>query len=254
VRYIDAFGQPASFAALMSYLDEHGLPPTPPYLKRELEAEGSDAQLGADRERYQTVYAQQDGSVAAPTAGLHFDREMLERLTRGGHELRQVTLHVGLGTFAPVRVADLAEHQMHAEAYSVKSELQRDYLNAKHAGSPVLAVGTTSLRVLHTQVNGVQQDGAAVRERQENAGRDARATDLSAAGISGMTEAFIYPGHGTDACDLLLTNFHLPRSTLLALVYAFGGEELLRKAYQHAIAERYRFYSYGDCMLIDRRS
>lgn len=253
VRYLDEAGQPAKLATLMSYLDRYGLPPTPPYIKRDAEAPQSDPQLAADRRRYQTVYAAQDGSVAAPTAGLHFDKEMLDRLAADGHNLRYVTLHVGLGTFAPVRVDDLAEHEMHEEVYSAAPLLAEDHAGRLARREPVLAVGTTSLRVLHTLAT-----EAAVSSRQKVEGRDARATaasatDLGTTAISGMTNAFIYPGRGTAACDLLLTNFHLPRSTLLALVYDFGGEGLMREAYRHAIAQRYRFYSYGDCMLIDRR-
>ena len=230
VRYLDAAGEPASFEALTRYLEEHGLPPTPPYIKRSADSPDTAARLAEDHQRYQTVYAERDGSVAAPTAGLHFDEAMLGVLGERGHSLRRVTLHVGLGTFAPVRVDDLAQHDMHEEAYSVEAQFTEEYSRRRANGEPVLAVGTTSLRVLHTL-----------------AGSEGAAT-------TGMTRAFIYPGRGTSACELLLTNFHLPRSTLLALVYAFGGEQLLRRAYRHAIAERYRFYSYGDCMLIDRRA
>jgi S-adenosylmethionine:tRNA ribosyltransferase-isomerase len=236
VRYLNESGAPASISELMGYLDEHGLPPTPPYIKRELEVEVVGKQLRADRERYQTVYARQDGSVAAPTAGLHFDLAMLDRLARDGHSMREVTLHVGLGTFAPVRVDDLARHRMHAESYRASRELLHEYFAARATDTPVLAVGTTSLRVLHTLVESASEPPPTGET------------------IAGDTEAFIYPGRGTEACDLLLTNFHLPRSTLLALVYAFGGEELIRGAYRHAISQRYRFYSYGDCMLIDRRN
>ena len=208
----------------------------------------------ADRQRYQTVYAQQPGSVAAPTAGLHFDEAMLARLRADGHEFAQVTLHVGLGTFAPLRVTDLRDHEMHEEAYSVTPRACEAYLRARETGRPVLAVGTTSLRVLHTllgraAVPGRLTGGQPSLAAERAAGRDARAPEA----LTGLTRAFIYPGQGTQACDLLLTNFHLPRSTLLALLYSFGGEELLKRAYAHAIAQRYRFFSYGDCMLIDRR-
>jgi S-adenosylmethionine:tRNA ribosyltransferase-isomerase len=241
VRYLKPDGVPATHTELVGYLNQFGLPPTPPYIKRKLAAgeafaNGSDV-IKSDHERYQTVYASRDGSVAAPTAGLHFTESMLNHLRGQGHDLCNVTLHVGLGTFAPVRVDDLADHDMHEEAYSVERSFTEEYAARLNDGSPVLAVGTTSLRVLHTLRN--LPSGSMNRSEND---------------ITGTTKAFIYPGQGTDACNLLLTNFHLPRSTLLALVYAFGGEELLRKAYSHAISSRYRFYSYGDCMLIDRRS
>jgi S-adenosylmethionine:tRNA ribosyltransferase-isomerase len=186
--------------------------------------------MGSDRERYQTVYARSSGSVAAPTAGLHFTEEMLNLLRQLGHPLREVTLHVGLGTFAPLRVDDLSQHTMHSEPFSLPSGLHAELIAWRTTGTPVCAVGTTSLRALHSV------SGAVVPAEQYQ-----------------ETSAFIYPGQGTHAADLLLTNFHLPGSTLLALVYAFGGEKLMRSVYEHAIGQRYRFFSYGDCMLIDRR-
>jgi S-adenosylmethionine:tRNA ribosyltransferase-isomerase len=224
----------AGQAALLEYLDRHGATPLPPYIKRG--ADQADADAAEDGERYQTVYARASGSVAAPTAGLHFDDFMLARLDRRGMRRCEVTLHVGYGTFAPARVDDLKDHRMHAEECSVSAAACRTYFDAIAAGTPVAAIGTTSLRILHSL--------AALDAPQREA--------ACHAGWRGATEAFIYPGHGTDACDLLLTNFHLPRSTLLALVYAVGGEDLMRKAYNHAVGQRYRFFSYGDCMLIDR--
>jgi len=229
VRYAAADGHAPALDKLLAYLGQYGLPPLPPYIKRAADEEQALASREADRERYQTVYASTAGSAAAPTAGLHFDEAMLARLTADGHRIAAVTLHVGLGTFAPIRAADLRDHELHEEAYTADEATVAAYEQAWSAGQPVLAVGTTSLRVLHTL-------------------RTSPGTPRQA-----MTRAFIYPGHGTDACDLLLTNFHLPRSTLLALVYAFGGEELMRSVYHHAVEQRYRFYSYGDCMLIDRR-
>jgi S-adenosylmethionine:tRNA ribosyltransferase-isomerase len=225
VRFTTAQGAPASLAELLAFLDRHGETPLPPYIKRPAGAAPEQAAL--DQRRYQTVFATQSGSVAAPTAGLHFDEAMLSALAEQGARRLEVTLHVGLGTFAPVRATDLRDHVMHSEPYSVEPATLAEYQSAHSTGKPILAVGTTSLRVLHTL----------------------RQPDCAA---TGLTNAFIYPGHGTDACNLLLTNFHLPRSTLLALVYAFGGEDLLRRAYTHAVAERYRFFSYGDCMLIRR--
>lgn len=204
-------------AEVLRWLQGNGEVPLPPYIHD---------RHADDRERYQTVYAHHAGSVAAPTAGLHFDEAALARLGSDGHRLRHLTLHVGVGTFAPLRVEDLKDHVMHEEPYSVDPDVATEYLAARKQHQPILAVGTTSLRILHTL--------------------------LDWGPPSGRTAAFIYPGHGTNAARLLLTNFHLPRSTLLALVYAFGGEELMREVYAHAVRERYRFFSYGDCMLIDR--
>jgi S-adenosylmethionine:tRNA ribosyltransferase-isomerase len=210
-------GVPPQLPEILSWLERSGEVPLPPYIH---------ARAETDRQRYQTVYAAVQGSVAAPTAGLHFDKPMLATLEASGHQLRQLTLHVGTGTFAPLRVNDLRDHQMHEEPYSVAPHVAAEYLDALSSGRPIMAVGTTSLRILHTLTNGGP--------------------------TGGRTDALIYPGHGTDAARLLLTNFHLPRSTLLALVYAFGGEDLMRAVYAHAVEQRYRFFSYGDCMLIDR--
>jgi S-adenosylmethionine:tRNA ribosyltransferase-isomerase len=307
VRLSTPAGAAPELHEVLAYLHEHGLAPLPPYIKRDAPSAASrpDADAMRDKQRYQTVYAREDGSAAAPTAGLHFDAAMLEQLAGEGHTLARVALHIGLGTFAPVRAADLRDHAMHEEAYSVAADVTGAYLRARAAGRPVLAVGTTSLRVLHTiqglgpeeeglgpEEEGQGEVGAAFSRPQDGgnmpplplgvgaafsrpqdggnmppptgmAGRTSaaptqhatggRMPPLPGAARCGMTSAFIYPGQGTDACDLLLTNFHLPRSTLLALVYAFGGEELMRAVYHHAVEQRYRFYSYGDCMLIDRR-
>ena len=224
VQLRNAGGDKPEEAEMLGWLQQHGEMPLPPYIH---------GRHDDDRERYQTVYAQNAGSVAAPTAGLHFDEAMLARLKRDGHELRHLTLHVGVGTFAPLRVDDLKEHVMHEEPYSVEAGVANEYLAAQKQGNPILAVGTTSLRILHTLLGSLTSEAPALP-------------------IQGRTSAFIYPGHGTNAARLLLTNFHLPRSTLLALVYAFGGEELMRSVYAHAVNECYRFFSYGDCMLIDR--
>lgn len=194
-------------------LERCGAVPLPPYI-----AHAPDA---TDAERYQTVYAERPGAVAAPTAGLHFDRAMLARLGARGARLARVTLHVGAGTFQPVRVEQVEAHRMHKERYTVP----RETLDAI-AGRRVLAVGTTTLRAL---------EGAAL------SGADAGETDL-----------FIYPGFRFRVVQRLLTNFHLPRSSLLMLVAAFAGLENVRRAYAHAIERRYRFFSYGDAMLIER--
>jgi S-adenosylmethionine:tRNA ribosyltransferase-isomerase len=193
--------------------ERHGTVPLPPYITHAAER--------ADAERYQTVYAAHPGAVAAPTAGLHFDAAMLERLRARGARIAMLTLHVGFGTFQPVRVEDVQAHRMHRERYSIPDETLQAI-----AGRRVLAVGTTSLRALE-------------------------ATALSGA-TAGETDLFIYPGYEFQVVDRLLTNFHLPKSTLLMLVCAFGGKENILRAYRHAIEHRYRFFSYGDAMLIER--
>ncbi|HET7198484.1 MAG TPA: tRNA preQ1(34) S-adenosylmethionine ribosyltransferase-isomerase QueA [Burkholderiales bacterium] len=194
-------------------LERYGSVPLPPYVAHPAGAE--------DAERYQTVYAEHPGAVAAPTAGLHFDTALLEQLRRRGARLAKLTLHVGLGTFQPVRGERVEEHRMHRERYRVPAET----LTAI-AGRRVLAVGTTVLRALET---------AALRGELE-----------------GETDLFVTPGFRFRAVERLLTNFHLPKSTLLMLVCAFAGRENILRAYAHAIAERYRFFSYGDAMLIER--
>ena len=192
-------------------LDEGGVVPLPPYMRRDADAD--------DTERYQTVFAQSPGAVAAPTAGLHFTREMLDQLP---HVF--VTLHVGEGTFAPVKSEDITQHKMHAERFSISNEAAESI----NAAQRVLAVGTTSVRVLE----------AAKRQQGKLAAQE------------GSTDIFIYPPQQVRHVDALLTNFHLPRSTLLMLVSAFAGREFVLRAYAEAMRERYRFYSYGDCMLI----
>jgi S-adenosylmethionine:tRNA ribosyltransferase-isomerase len=207
-------------ASATEAVDRIGAMPLPPYIKREAEL--------ADSARYQTVFAARPGAVAAPTAGLHFTPELLARLERAGHQLAYVTLHVGPGTFAPLRSDDLREHVMHEERFEVP-EATRDAIAAARAeGRSVVAVGTTVVRTLES----VADEAGAV-----------------AAG-PGSTSIFIYPPYRFRAIDVLLTNFHLPRSTLLALVMAFAGTTRARAAYAHAIASGYRFYSYGDAMLI----
>lgn len=207
-------------------LEALGHVPLPPYIDRPDEA--------ADRQRYQTVFARRPGAVAAPTAGLHFTPEILEKLKAKGCELCEVTLDVGLGTFQPVHAETLEEHKIHSEAYEISSEVAAKIRDAKSDSRPVLAVGTTVVRTL--------EDAAA---RAEAAGQG----NLPAAGRA-EAEIFLLPGHNFRVVDKLLTNFHLPKSTLLALVSAFAGRENILQAYRHAVAEHYRFYSYGDCMLI----
>jgi S-adenosylmethionine:tRNA ribosyltransferase-isomerase len=203
-------------------MDRLGHVPLPPYIERPDEA--------ADRQRYQTVYAQRPGAVAAPTAGLHFTPEILEKLKAKGCELCEITLDVGLGTFQPVHTETLEEHKIHSEAYEITAEVADKIRKAKSNSRPILAVGTTVVRALE----------------------DAAARAAAAVPAAGRAEAqiFLLPGHEFRVVDKLLTNFHLPKSTLLALVSAFAGRENILAAYRHAVAEHYRFYSYGDCMLI----
>ncbi|MBD0326050.1 MAG: tRNA preQ1(34) S-adenosylmethionine ribosyltransferase-isomerase QueA [Pyrinomonadaceae bacterium] len=203
-------------------LEELGQTPLPPYIKRD------DEGLGEDRERYQTVYARERGAIAAPTAGLHFTPQVLEELRERGASLVEVTLHVGYGTFEPVRVVDLNEHRVAPER-SVISRETADIINETRAsGRRILAVGTTTTRALES----------AVSER----GRVRAGAQLA--------QLTITPGYKFRVVDALLTNFHLPRSSLLVLVSSFAGRDLVLAAYRHAVAARYRFYSYGDCMLI----
>jgi S-adenosylmethionine:tRNA ribosyltransferase-isomerase len=208
---------------VFALLDRHGTVPLPPYIGHAPEA--------LDEARYQTVYAREPGAVAAPTAGLHFDDVLLSELASRGVSIAYLTLHVGAGTFQPVRVENIEEHEMHAEWYHVPQAVLDAISAAREAGGRVLAVGTTALRALET--------AAAGGELQ--------------AGF-GETRLFIFPGYRFRVVDRLLTNFHLPGSTLLMLVSAFGGMDNIRRAYQHAISKRYRFFSYGDAMLIERHT
>jgi S-adenosylmethionine:tRNA ribosyltransferase-isomerase len=208
---------------IYALLERHGVVPLPPYITHLPDA--------VDETRYQTVYARAPGAVAAPTAGLHFDAAMLEALKQQGVIIAHVTLHVGAGTFQPVRVSDLSEHQMHSEWYDVPQATIDAIAMARTRGSRVTAVGTTSLRALESA---------------------AASGELKAG--TGDTRLFITPGYIFRVVDRLLTNFHLPKSTLLMLVSAFAGVDNVRRAYQHAIAQRYRFFSYGDAMLIERKN
>ena len=195
--------------------------PLPPYIGR--------ADRPEDRERYQTVYARERGSVAAPTAGLHFTPEIFARLRERGIEIAELTLHVGLGTFQPIRVEQVEEHKIHSEWFSIPEDAASRINRALEAGRRVVAVGTTTVRTLEFA---------------------ARETGRVQPG-NGEADPFIYPGFRFRVVGALLTNFHLPKSTLLMLVSAFAGRELVLQAYEHAVRERYRFYSYGDCMLIE---
>ena len=208
------------------HLDRLGHVPLPPYIDR--------AEESADRERYQTVFAKRAGAVAAPTAGLHFTREVLDQIRQRGAEIAELTLDVGLGTFQPIHAETLESHVMHAESYEISEETSERIGIAHAAGRPILAIGTTVVRAL---------EDAALRASESGS---------SALLLAGKAEArlFIFPGFQFRVVQALLTNFHLPRSTLLALVCAFAGRENVLAAYQHAVGDGYRFYSYGDCMLI----
>jgi S-adenosylmethionine:tRNA ribosyltransferase-isomerase len=205
-----------------THIEKIGHIPLPPYIVRD--------DSSSDRERYQTVYARERGSVAAPTAGLHFTPEIIDTIRERGIDAAEVTLHVGLGTFQPVRVEKVEEHKLHSESYSISHETAEKIREARSESRRVVAVGTTTVRTLEYAA---QQSEGEVR-----------------AG-SGEANLFIYPGHKFRIVDALLTNFHLPESTLLMLVCALGGKENVLRAYQHAVAEKYRFYSYGDCMFVE---
>lgn len=200
-------------------LDQLGEMPLPPYITHKLQ----------DKERYQTVYAKNEGSAAAPTAGLHFTKELLQQIQDMGVNIAHVTLHVGLGTFRPVKVDDVEKHHMHSEFYVVEEDQAKLINDAKKNGGRVISVGTTSCRTLEsaTDENGMLQ------------------------AKSGWTEIFIYPGYQFKMIDALITNFHLPESTLLMLVSALAGKEHIMAAYEEAVKERYRFFSFGDAMLIE---
>lgn len=214
---------------VLDILNKIGHMPLPPYIQREDES--------FDQERYQTVYAEKPGAVAAPTAGLHFDEEMLQQLSEKGIEQVHVTLHVGAGTFQPVRVDELKDHHMHKEWIELSKENCKKINKARSEGRRIIAVGTTSVRCLESAAlfSGMFEDKQAELKP-----------------YTGETDIFITPGYQFKVIDALITNFHLSESTLLMLVSAFAGYENIKKAYQHAIKERYRFFSYGDAMFLTR--
>lgn len=200
-------------------LDQIGLMPLPPYIHEELK----------EKERYQTVYAKHNGSAAAPTAGLHFTPELLKQIEEKGINIANVTLHVGIGTFRPVKEEKVEEHEMHSEHYYIKKEDAEKINNAKKTGHRVIAIGTTSCRVLET----IADESGNIKEQE------------------GDTKIFIYPGYKFKCIDALITNFHLPQSTLLMLVSALAGKDYTMKAYQEAVKQKYRFFSFGDAMFIN---
>ncbi len=199
-------------------LDQIGLMPLPPYIHEKLN----------DKDRYQTVYAKYEGSSAAPTAGLHFTEELLQKIKEKGVEIANVTLHVGIGTFRPVKVENIEEHDMHKEHYYIKQEDVEKINNAKKNGKRVIAVGTTSCRVLES----ISDEQGMLKETE------------------GDTSIFIYPGYKFKCLDALITNFHLPESTLVMLVSALAGKDFIMKAYEEAVKDKYRFFSFGDAMFI----
>lgn len=207
---------------VLELLDQYGHMPLPPYIEREDET--------ADQERYQTVYAKHAGAVAAPTAGLHFDQKMLDQLAEKGLKSAFVTLHVGAGTFQPVRVDDINDHHMHAEYIDVDASVVELIRQTKAQGGRVIAIGTTAVRSL------------------ESAAMHGKLAEFHA-----DSQIFIYPGYEFKVVDAMVTNFHLPQSTLLMLVSAFSGHKIIMDAYQHAVNEKYRFFSYGDAMFLEKR-
>ena len=210
---------------VLSALESYGHMPLPPYIDRPDE--------DADKERYQTVYSEKPGAVAAPTAGLHFDETILKKLEEKGVNTAFITLHVGAGTFQPVRVDDITTHKMHSEFADVPQEVVEQVIATKKAGKRVIAVGTTSVRSLETAAKSCE------------AGLISRYCD--------DTDIFIYPGFEFEIVDAMFTNFHLPESTLMMLISALGGYENVMNAYEQAIEQKYRFFSYGDSMFISRR-
>ncbi|MGH9531757.1 MAG: tRNA preQ1(34) S-adenosylmethionine ribosyltransferase-isomerase QueA [Terriglobales bacterium] len=213
----------APVADFFAIVEKIGHVPLPPYIGR--------PDLAADRDRYQTVYARERGSVAAPTAGLHFTPEILAQLHERGIQSAEITLHVGLGTFQPVHAERVEDHKLHGETLVISPEAAQAMQRARDAGRRIVAVGTTTVRTLEYCA--------------------ARSAEGRIQAMSGEAGLFIYPGFQFRVVDALLTNFHLPRSTLLMLVCAFAGRENVLRAYAHAVEQRYRFYSYGDCMLLD---
>jgi S-adenosylmethionine:tRNA ribosyltransferase-isomerase len=208
--------------SLMDLLNKVGHIPLPPYIERKDEAQ--------DLDRYQTVYAHQDGAVAAPTAGLHFDKELLKKLKNKGVNTAFITLHVGAGTFQPVKVLDIKTHKMHSEVFDISQNVVDKIHQTKAKGGRVIAVGTTSVRTLESAA----QNGTLCAQ-------------------NGETNIFIYPGFKFQVVDAMITNFHLPKSSLLMLVSAFIGKEKMLDIYQHAIKQKYRFFSYGDAMFLEKK-
>ena len=244
-----------SAAPVLELLEKYGEPPLPPYIQR---TEDGGRKTEEDRERYQTVYAKTPGAVAAPTAGLHFTPEVFERLRAKGVARAEVTLHVGLGTFRPVTAAQLEDHRMEAERYEISEEAARSVADTKARGGRIVAVGSTAVRTLETAALKNSNVGLPRRSSQRCpassrcGGTTPRQSSLLASlrAKTGRSDLFIYPPYEFKVVDVMLTNFHLPKSTLIMMVSALAGRELILRAYDEAIRGKYRFFSYGDCMLI----
>ncbi|MCX6567320.1 MAG: tRNA preQ1(34) S-adenosylmethionine ribosyltransferase-isomerase QueA [Candidatus Aminicenantes bacterium] len=235
---------------VLGYLREIGFAPLPPYIKRPKNDASGRAE---DLARYQTLFAEKEGAIAAPTAGLHFTPEVLGRLSERGVKTARVTLQVGLATFQPMRAKRIEDHRMLEEIYTISEEAAGAVTRAKAEGRPVVAVGTTVVRTLESAarvgLEGAERGAGGGQDGGENQAELAAARSIVSPGTRG-TSMFIYPGFEFKVVDRLLTNFHLPQSTLLMLASAFAGRELILAAYEDAVREKYRFFSYGDCMLI----
>jgi len=234
---------------VLGHLRNIGFAPLPPYIKRK---KGDTGERPKDLNRYQTVFAEKDGAIAAPTAGLHFTEDILRTIENKGVRLACVTLDVGLATFQPMRTERLEDHKMLEETYSISKSAAGAINQTKKAKRPVIAVGTTVVRTLESAAANIHQSKKEERWLMEGGSQDVSSKEPAnfIQPGPGTTSLFIYPGYEFKVVDHLLTNFHLPKSTLLMLVSAFAGRDLIRKAYREAVREKYRFFSYGDCMLI----
>lgn len=222
--------------ALIEMIDKIGQTPLPPYILKQRRSVSANRN---DSVSYQTVYARYRGSVAAPTAGFHFTKNLLNKISAKDVKILELTLHVGLGTFAPVKVERIADHKIHFEYYSIDEDTLKEIIAAKKTENRIIAVGTTTTRVLETIFQNCQPSTCLAGRQAVNCQR-----------LSGWTDIFIYPPYKFKCVDAMITNFHLPKSTLLLLVSAFAGKDKIKKAYSEAIRQRYRFYSYGDAMMI----
>ena len=244
-----------------SEINKIGFTPLPPYIKRKLKTKSLKLKVieedsNLDKDSYQTVYAKEIGSVAAPTAGLHFTKELIEQIKKKGVEIEYLTLHIGLGTFAPVKSDKIEKHKIHKEYYSINQITLNKIIKAKSENRRIIAVGTTITRVLETLwgkpqiINYKSQTKSKFKNKNSKQFNNLTIQQFNNC-LSGWTDIFIYPGYQFKCVDGIITNFHLPRSTLLMLVSAFAGKNKIKNAYNEAIKEKYRFYSYGDAMLIE---
>jgi S-adenosylmethionine:tRNA ribosyltransferase-isomerase len=243
IRFQPVANSAGSGLDFYSVLDRVGHVPIPPYIARPDSA--------SDRERYQTVYAQPPGSIAAPTAGLHFTPQVFDRIHQRGIQTVEITLHVGLGTFQPVRVDRVEDHKIHSETYSISPQAASTINQALRDSRRIVAIGTTTVRTLEHAVRSIKEESIEEETAKEETTSAGSASQGAIPAGNGTADLFIYPGFEFKAVSAMLTNFHLPQSTLLMLVSAFAGRENVLRAYEHAVAARYRFYSYGDCMFIE---